>query len=96
MFEVADYGDQARPMQRLSFVNARADKRGLSSPKSCRCDSRTHALSRRFVEIALARAGGSRTRAARALGLSRQSLLKVLERLSLACLGGLRTNQSSC
>jgi hypothetical protein len=30
------------------------------------------------------RAGGSRTRAARDLGLSRQGLLKVLERLGLA------------
>jgi transcriptional regulator with PAS, ATPase and Fis domain len=39
---------------------------------------------RRFVEIALARAGGSRSRAARDLGLSRQGLLKVLERLRLS------------
>jgi transcriptional regulator with GAF, ATPase, and Fis domain len=38
---------------------------------------------RRFVEVALARAGGSRTRAARELGLSRQGVLKVLERLGL-------------
>ena len=35
---------------------------------------------RRFVEVALARAGGSRTQAARELGLSRQGLLKLLER----------------
>jgi len=39
---------------------------------------------RRFVEVALARAGGSRTRAARDLGLTRQGLLKVLTRLGLA------------
>ncbi len=39
---------------------------------------------RRFVEVALARAGGSRSRAARELGLSRQGLLKVLERLQLS------------
>jgi transcriptional regulator with GAF, ATPase, and Fis domain len=39
---------------------------------------------RRFVEVALARAGGSRSRAARELGLSRQGLLKVLERLRLS------------
>lgn len=39
---------------------------------------------RRFVEIALARAGGSRTRAAAELGLSRQGLLKLLARLGLA------------
>jgi two-component system NtrC family response regulator len=35
---------------------------------------------RRFVEVALARAGGSRSQAARELGLSRQGLLKMLER----------------
>ena len=36
---------------------------------------------RRFVTVALARAGGNRARAARALGVSRQGLLKLLERL---------------
>jgi len=39
---------------------------------------------RRFVEVALARAGGSRSRAARALGLSRQGLLKTMGRLGIA------------
>lgn len=39
---------------------------------------------RRFVEIALARAGGCRTRAAADLGLTRQGLLKLLARLKLA------------
>ena len=38
---------------------------------------------RRFVEVTLARAGGNRARAARALGLSRQGLLKTLARLGL-------------
>ena len=38
---------------------------------------------RRFVEVALARAGGNRARAARSLGLSRQGLLKILARLRL-------------
>ena len=38
---------------------------------------------RRFVEVALARAGGNRAQAARALGLSRQGLLKTLARLRL-------------
>ncbi len=38
---------------------------------------------RRFVEVALARAGGNRSRAARDLGLTRQGLLKALERLGL-------------
>ena len=35
------------------------------------------------VEVALARAGGSRTRAAAELGLSRQGLLKTMTRLGL-------------
>jgi transcriptional regulator with PAS, ATPase and Fis domain len=38
---------------------------------------------RRYVEVALARAGGSRTRAAADLGLSRQGLLKTMARLGL-------------
>jgi hypothetical protein len=38
---------------------------------------------RRFVEVALARAGGNRAQAARALGVSRQGLKKILERLDL-------------
>jgi transcriptional regulator with PAS, ATPase and Fis domain len=38
---------------------------------------------RRFVELALARAGGNRARAARSLGLSRQGLMKTLVRLRL-------------
>ena len=38
---------------------------------------------RRFVEVALARAGGNRARAARALGLSRQGLRKTLTRLGV-------------
>ena len=38
---------------------------------------------RRFVEVALARAGGSRSRAAREMGLTRQGLLKVLRRVGL-------------
>jgi transcriptional regulator with GAF, ATPase, and Fis domain len=39
---------------------------------------------RRFVEVALARAGGNRARAARTLGLSRQGLLKLMERLHVS------------
>ena len=38
---------------------------------------------RRFVEVALARAAGSRTRAAAELGLSRQGLLKTMARLGV-------------
>ena len=37
----------------------------------------------RCVEVALARAGGSRTRAAAELGLSRQGLLKTMARLGI-------------
>ena len=39
---------------------------------------------RRFVEVALARAGGRRSQAARELGLSRQGLLKLMERHGLS------------
>jgi len=39
---------------------------------------------RRFIEVALARAGGNRSRAARSLGLSRQGLLKTMARLGLS------------
>jgi DNA-binding NtrC family response regulator len=46
-------------------------------------DVRT-AVERRCVEAALARAGGSRSRAARELGLSRQGLLKAMARLGIA------------
>lgn len=38
---------------------------------------------RRFIELALARAGGNRSRAAQALGVSRQGLLKSMVRLGL-------------
>ena len=38
---------------------------------------------RRFVETALAQAGGNRSHAARALGLTRQGLLKTMARLGI-------------
>jgi transcriptional regulator with PAS, ATPase and Fis domain len=38
---------------------------------------------RRYVEGALARAGGSRTRAAASLGITRQGLLKTMARLGV-------------
>ena len=41
------------------------------------------AFERRFVRAALARAGGQRSRAARALGVSRQGLAKMLRRLGI-------------
>jgi two-component system response regulator AtoC len=39
---------------------------------------------RRFIEMALARAGGKRAEAARELGLSRQGLLKMIMRLGIS------------
>ena len=39
---------------------------------------------RRFIELALARTGGRRAKAARELGLSRQGLLKMMARLGIA------------
>jgi transcriptional regulator with PAS, ATPase and Fis domain len=48
-----------------------------------RLDEARDAFERRFIEAALSRAGGGRTRAAEALGLSRQGLAKVMLRLGL-------------
>jgi DNA-binding NtrC family response regulator len=45
------------------------------------------AFGRRFIEMALARAGGSRARAAREIGISRQGLIKVMVRLGIAAPG---------
>ena len=45
------------------------------------------AFERRFVEMALARAGGSRARAAREMGISRQGLIKLIARLGIASTG---------
>jgi len=56
---------------------------GASRMTSCRLADARAEFERRCVEVALARAGGSRTRAAAALGLSRQGLLKTLARLGL-------------
>ena len=54
-----------------------------TSVSSARFVSARTQWERRFIEVAMARAGGNRTRAARELGLSRQGLLKVLERLGI-------------
>ena len=50
---------------------------GSTSVTSARLSEARLQWERRFVEVALARAGGSRTRTARDLGLTRQGLLKV-------------------
>ena len=56
---------------------------GATSVSAARFVSARTQWERRFIEVALARAGGNRTRAARELGLTRQGLLKVLERLRI-------------
>jgi transcriptional regulator with PAS, ATPase and Fis domain len=56
---------------------------GVASVTSRRLSEARAQFERRCVEVALARAGGSRTRAAAELGLSRQGLLKTMARLGL-------------
>jgi DNA-binding NtrC family response regulator len=57
---------------------------GASPLHAARLTDARLAFERRFVAAALARAGGSRTRAARELGMSRQGLLKLLARVGVA------------
>jgi transcriptional regulator with GAF, ATPase, and Fis domain len=55
-----------------------------SSPGSATTfEAARHDFERRFVRAALAQAGGHRTRAARALGVSRQGLAKMMARLGI-------------
>jgi DNA-binding NtrC family response regulator len=56
---------------------------GATPVTSARLSAARVQWERRFVEIALAHAGGNRSRAARDLGLTRQGLLKLLERLQI-------------
>ena len=56
---------------------------GSAAVTSSRLSEARAQFERRCVEVALARAGGSRTRAAADLGLSRQGLLKTMARLGL-------------
>ena len=56
---------------------------GCASVTSRRLADARAQFERRCVEVALARADGSRTRAAAELGLSRQGLLKTISRLGL-------------
>jgi DNA-binding NtrC family response regulator len=56
---------------------------GVTSVSSRRLAAARVEFERRCVEVALARAGGSRTRAAKELGLSRQGLLKIMARLGV-------------
>ena len=57
---------------------------GAASVTARRLSEARAQFERRCVEVALARAGGSRTRAAAELGLSRQGLLKTMARLGIA------------
>jgi DNA-binding NtrC family response regulator len=57
---------------------------GAAAGRSARLIDARLDFERRFVNAALARAGGSRTRAARELGMSRQGLLKLLARVGVA------------
>jgi DNA-binding NtrC family response regulator len=56
---------------------------GAVAVSSARLSDARRQFDRRFVEVALARAGGSRIRAAAQLGISRQGLLKLMAKLGL-------------
>jgi transcriptional regulator with PAS, ATPase and Fis domain len=56
---------------------------GATAVTAARLADARRQFERRFVEVALARAGGSRTRAAAHLGVTRQGLLKLIARLGL-------------
>jgi len=59
---------------------------GAPAPSTTRLADARDQFERRFIELALARAGGRRARAARELGLSRQGLLKMMARLGVQIL----------
>jgi transcriptional regulator with GAF, ATPase, and Fis domain len=56
---------------------------GAPAPSTTRLADARDQFERRFLELALARAGGRRAQAARELGLSRQGLLKMMARLRI-------------
>ena len=61
---------------------------GAISVSSGRLAEARRQFERRFIEVALARAGGSRTKAATQLGVSRQGLLKLMARVGLQSTSG--------
>jgi transcriptional regulator with PAS, ATPase and Fis domain len=56
---------------------------GAVAPSTTRLADARDQFERKFIELALARAGGRRSRAAHELGLSRQGLLKMMNRLAI-------------
>ncbi|HSC27063.1 MAG TPA: helix-turn-helix domain-containing protein, partial [Vicinamibacterales bacterium] len=54
-----------------------------AAPRAATFEEAREDFERRFVRAALATAGGQRTRAARALGVTRQGLAKMLRRLRI-------------
>ncbi len=64
-------------------VAAACHRDGATSVTAGRLSEARTQFERRFIEVALARAGGRRAQAARELGVSRQGLLKMLERHGL-------------
>jgi DNA-binding NtrC family response regulator/tetratricopeptide (TPR) repeat protein len=73
----------APPRGRVSSALLPAAITGAAAVTSARLADARMQFERRFVEIALARAGASRSRAARDLGLTRQGLLKMMARLGI-------------
>jgi DNA-binding NtrC family response regulator len=57
---------------------------GAVAPSTTRLADARDQFERKFIELALARAGGRRSRAAQELGLSRQGLLKMMGRLGMS------------
>jgi DNA-binding NtrC family response regulator len=68
---------QVRPAQLPAIVT------GATAVTSARLADARAQFERRFLEMALARAAGSRSQAAREIGLSRQGLLKLMARLGM-------------
>lgn len=60
-----------------------ADLLGPISAEPCRLNAARRTFDERFVRAALVRSGGSRSRAAEELGVSRQGLTKLMTRLGI-------------
>ena len=71
----------ARGLVRPSLLPAAIS--GAAALSATRLADAREQFERRFLQVALARAGGSRSRAARELGISRQGLLKLIARLGI-------------